>query len=226
MKRPEKDFVALFNALWYQRFPVEIGHPDVGRRAVWTTHIASIIKQIGDMKGYFTCFETGGRTDAVIQTTELIPGMRAGRRKTQPRKNWARIEWEWRQPRFREAVNEIAKLSAAIETSADADGSGGSEIPIFIGYSDIAHHDENMEAIVEQWDADVQLLAFIVRFRIEGGARHFLSLRTYKVSQGKATLVRQQPALPWDVPNSRWKLVADAANLATEAAAELAVGDR
>lgn len=123
MKKRERDFVALFNALWYRDFPIIPGHEELSRRAVWTTHIASTVKQSADLMGLFTCFESGGRTDAVIQNASRV--------------SWARIEWEWLQPK-NEKVNEIQKLADAV---TDAD------VSIFIGYSRFDHHSDNLEKI-------------------------------------------------------------------------------
>jgi hypothetical protein len=57
----------LFNAVWYRGFPIASGHESLGKKAVWTMHIGSVVKQYADFMGFFTCFETGGRTDAVIR---------------------------------------------------------------------------------------------------------------------------------------------------------------
>lgn len=186
MKRRERDLVTLFNALWYRDFPVTPDHEELGRRAVWTTHIASIIKQCADLMGFFTCFESGGRTDAVIQT--------AGRRA------WAKIEWEWAQPR-QEKVNEIEKLANAAE---DAD------LLVFVGYSRVEHHSENLDRISKQWEnISTPLIVFLVQFQWYEGRRHFTYLRTYYFRSGKYKLLRKQPALPWRVQDTRWQFTAD-----------------
>jgi hypothetical protein len=129
MKRRERDFVAFFNALWYRDFPVTFGHEELGRRAIWTTHIASTVKQCADLMGFFTCFESGNRTDAVIQTAE--------------RETWAKIEWEWHQPHDKVKVNEIQKLAEAANEA---------ELLVFIGYSRDDHHSMNMDRIGRDWE--------------------------------------------------------------------------
>lgn len=185
MKRRERDLIALFNSLWYRDFPVTPKHEELGRRAVWTTHIASIVKQCADLMGFFTCFESGGRTDAVIQTAD--------------RKTWAKVEWEWAQPRL-EQVNEIQKL---------ADAANDAELLVFIGYSREEHHLENLERIAFQWkDVATPLLVFLVQFQFHKGRRHFTYLRTYYVRNGKWRLLRKQPALPWNVAGTRWQFIA------------------
>jgi hypothetical protein len=181
MKRRELDFVSLFNALWYRDFPVIPGHEDIGKRAVWTTHIASIVKQSADFLGLFTCYETGGRTDAVIQDSS--------------RDSWAKIEWEWSQPRF-EKVNEIEKLALAQDTA---------EAFIFIGYSDTRYHNENLEKIEKAWaNIHKPLIVFLVTFSYHGRLREFDLLQTHYLKNGKRELLRRQYAVPWMVKGSKW----------------------
>ena len=185
MKRREKDFVVLYNALWYQDFPVTPDHPDFGRRAVWTTHIASTVKQCADLMGLFTCFESGGRTDAVIQTADRRP--------------WAKIEWEWDQPASPK-VNEFGKLA-----NDDAD------VSIYIGYSrlqdgDKTTHEANLRAIDTAWkNVERPLLVFLTTFEKRGQHRDFLRLETHIFSGGEHNKLRQQEAYPWEVGGTKWQ---------------------
>lgn len=198
MKRKERDFVTLFNTLWYRDFPVTPRLEENGTRAVWTTHIASVVKQCADLMGLFTCFESGGRTDAVIQTAQ--------------RKNWAKIEWEWSQPRS-DKVNEFDKLANAANEA---------ELMAYVGYSREEHHDENLEKIASIWDGvSAPLIIFLVTFTYSQGRRHFAHLKTYYFNNSTYKLLRKQPALPWFVNGSRWQLMAEGAQTeATEAAIE------
>lgn len=181
MKRRERDFIALFNALWYQDFPVIPGHEDLGRRAVWTTHIASTVKKCSDLMGLFTCFESGGRTDAVVQNAN--------------REAWAKVEWEWLQPRH-EKVNEIQKLAEASE-QADAF--------IFIGYSRAEHHAENLAKIKETWgNLDKPLITILVTFSYKGSRRQFDLVQSHYIKNGRHRQTRKQPALPWQVEGTKW----------------------
>ena len=189
MKRQERDFVALFNAFWYRDFPITKQRIEISRRALWTTHIASTVKQCADHLGFFTCFETGGKTDAVIEYSDA--------------RKWAKIEWEWLQP-IHEKVNEIDKLAtAALEDEADAF--------IFIGYSNTTDHDENIDAIHKQWkDIDKPLLAFLVTFSRQNGKRHFELLQTHFFQGNSHRMLRKQKALPWEVDGTKWHAQANA----------------
>lgn len=184
MNRRDRDFVALYNALWYRDFPVTPNRQDINRRALWTTHIASTVKQSADLLGLFTCFETGGKTDAVVEDANG--------------KKWAKIEWEWLQPHAN-GVNEIDKLASAVDES---------ETFIFIGYSrtdEPGHSDLNIAKILEIWgEKEKPLIAFLVTFSREHGKRQFKTLQTHLVQRGKHRQLREQPALPWEVPGAKW----------------------
>lgn len=75
--------------------------------------------------GLFSCFESGGRTDAEINFAN---------------KNlWAKLEWdELKEQR----VKELVKLGRA---------SGESDVPVFIGYNQAGNHQANAEQIRSAW---------------------------------------------------------------------------
>lgn len=184
MKRLERDVVALFNALWYRDFPLSEGHRQVGSRAEWTTHIGICIRSISDLMGYFTHFEGGIRTDAVIKDNrgECI----------------ANVEWEWKQP-FQESVNEIEKLYSCRDDA---------QVSIFIGYSRDNMHEQNMDRIAKLWPCSKKtLVVFLITYEYQGGRRIFDTLDTYLFKGGKYRRNRSQPALPWHVPGTRWETI-------------------
>jgi hypothetical protein len=183
MTRFAKDFCTLFNVLWYRDFPLEYGVKELGRRAEWTTHIAICVRSAADLLGYFTHFEAGTRTDAVIKDAAGRP--------------LANVEWEWTQPRAK-GFNELEKLHS---------GRDRVEFSALITYSRDEHHDENLKLLKKQWGNSEQLLlAFFIRFGYRKG-RRFGDLETYTVQRGKVTRVRSQPALPWARTGTRWEMV-------------------
>lgn len=183
MKRRTRDFVALFNAFWYRDFPITPGRIDISRRALWTTHIAATVKLVAEHLGLYTCFETGGKTDAVIQDSSAS--------------SWAKVEWEWTPARF-EAVNEIAKLGESVDAA---------DTFFFIGYSrtDNGTHQQNLDAIGRQWnEIEKPLVVFLVTYSYAKERRHFQELQTHLFAGGKHMKVRSQEALPWQVPGTKW----------------------
>jgi hypothetical protein len=79
--RRERDFISLFNALWYRDFPFVSGREPEAVRAMYTAHINSIVKSCADLMGFFTLFEQGTRTDIIIQKAN--------------KQLWAKVELEW-----------------------------------------------------------------------------------------------------------------------------------
>lgn len=186
MNRRDRDFVVLYNAIWYRDFPVTPNRLDINRRALWTTHIAATVKQSADLLGLFTCFETGGKTDAVIEDA-------AGRK-------WAKVEWEWIQPHA-DGVNEIDKLAASIDQA---------DTFIFIGYSrwdERSHSELNIAKIIKTWGKiEKPLIAFLVTFSRESGRRKFKTLETHLIQGGKHKRLREQPAFPWEASGTKWQV--------------------
>jgi hypothetical protein len=180
MKRIVRDFVTLFNVLWYRDFPLAVDWKERGRSAEWTTHIAVCVRSAADLLGYFTHFEAGTRTDAVIKDAN-------GR-------IVANVEWEWKQP-YEDGFNELEKLQHARN---DGDFSA------LVTYSRDEHHTSNMKCISDAWkNCDEPLLLFLVRYSWVVG-REFDKLETYLVRKGRCKKLRAQPALPWNAEGTRW----------------------
>lgn len=182
MKRVTKDFITLFNSFWYRDFPLAQNHKDTGSRAEWTTHIGICVRASADLLGFFTHFEQGNRTDAVIRNNlgEDI----------------AHIEWEWKEP-IKPGVNEIEKLKAAREDC---------QFSVFISYSRLDNHKKNISLIKKQWGKrNYPLVIILVTFEFKSGARRFHDLETYHYQGGRWIKPRYQPALPWKIKGSRWE---------------------
>lgn len=140
--------------------------------------------------GLFTCFESGGRTDSVIQHAS--------------RTAWAKVEREWQQPK-QETVNEIQKL---------ADASEQADVSIFIGYSKSEHHAENLAKILETWKGvNKPLIAILVTHSFHGRRRHFDYLQSHYIKNTRHVKVRRQPALPWHVKGTKWAALSTSASI-------------
>jgi len=182
MKRIERDFIALFNVLWYRDFPLAESHKTKGGRAEWTTHIGVCIRSCADLLGYFTYFEQGVRTDAIIRDNN--------------ENDIAHIEWEWKQP-FNEKVNEIRKLHGERTKSI---------FSVFITYSNSENIEKNINEIKKQWGRSPEpLLIFLVTYSTSKRKRYFAELITFVCQRGTLKKLRSQPALPWQMIGSRWE---------------------
>ena len=187
MKRIERDFIALFNCLWYRDFPISGASVERDTsRADWTIHIGLVVRQCATLLGARALFEKGNRTDAIMR----FPDGEA----------LAHVEWEWK--RAHTEINEIEKLAR----------SDSSVFCAFVGYS----REEDVQAAIDKtlghWqDVSKPLIFFLITYEVEKGKRRFKDLRTYVFARNKVKKVRSQAALPWEVNRSKLKTVADEA---------------
>ncbi|WP_422422174.1 hypothetical protein [Pseudomonas sp. GZD-222] len=174
MKRVERDFITLFNCLWYRDFPVSEAHA-VARRADWTIHLGLVVRQCATLLGARALFEQGGRTDAVIRYSDTD--------------TLSFVEWEWK--RAHTDINEFSKLLQKTD---------GAVFQTFIGYSRVADLKMTTDQICEHWQtASKPLIAFLITYEMVGKNRRFMELQTYMFAKGRYKKIRSQPALPWEV---------------------------
>lgn len=184
MKRIERDFITLFNCLWYRDFPVTERN-DLAGRADWTIHLGLVIRQCATLLGARALFEQGGRTDAVLRFPEG--------------EILSFVEWEWR--RAHTDINEIDKLLERADQAL---------FLTFIGYSSLNDLQAAIDRTHALWlNSSKPLIFFLITFEPNGRNRHFLELRTYLFSKGKYKKVRSQPALPWMVNRTNFNNASD-----------------
>lgn len=188
MRRIERDFICLFNCLWYQDFPVTESDPAINR-ANWTIHIGLVVRQCAKLLGGRAFFEQGNRTDAVIRyPDELQPVL-------------TNIEWEWT-PAHKPRVNELEKLK---EKSSEPFFS------TFVSYSRKEHLVDVLHKANTIWNgAEKPLIFFIIIYRMEGRNRVFEDLQTHFFARNSAKKIRSQPALPWLVKRTKYNNMVDA----------------
>lgn len=179
MKQIERDFVTLFNYLWYKDFPVT-ETDGLANRANWTIHMGLVIRQCANLLGARALFESGGRTDAVLQYTsnDILTF----------------VEWEWK--RAHTDINEIEKLRGK---------AGQAAFQTFIGYSRVEDVPLALERTLSTWaDAESPLIYFLVTYDVVKGSRHFKELVTYEFTKNRYKRIRSQPALPWRVNRKKF----------------------
>lgn len=185
MKRIERDFITLFNCLWYQDFPVVETDEGVNR-ANWTIHLGLVVRQCAKLLGARAYFEQGGRTDAILRFPEG--------------QGLSNVEWEWTES-HKEKVNEVHKLLEKSDSAA---------FSTFISYSKLNNLPDALNRANEIWsEAKKPLVFFVITYELNGRNRRFLDLQTYFFSKGKYKKVRSQPALPWEVNRSKFNSVSD-----------------
>lgn len=188
MKQVERDFITLFNCLWYRDFPVNEQN-DLAGRADWTIHLGLVVRQCATLLGARALFEQGGRTDAVIRYSNGD--------------TLSYVEWEWK--RAHTDINEIDKLIKRCESTV---------FQTFIGYTEESELQTTLNKINDLWaDAQKPLIFFAVTFERNGKSRRFLELTTYFFAKGKRRKIRTQPALPWEINHRQENSVSDQSQL-------------
>ncbi|MFC3943245.1 hypothetical protein CCU68_25080 [Pseudomonas gingeri NCPPB 3146 = LMG 5327] len=175
------DFATLFAYSWYRDFPMDGYSRDMGSTSDWNIHTGYTVRRVADLMGYFAHFESSNRTDAVIRDTLRAAVVFA--------------EWEWLSP-CENRINEPKKLSDAAMT----------ENPRFcflFSYAPTGTIERQLDYISGHWQADVPLLISLVEF--EGTSKRFFKgMSMHRLHDGTWQLLREQRALAWDVPGTRW----------------------
>jgi len=194
------DFATIFAHMWYRDFPLQRSLREKAQRADWTTHIGISVRSTADLMGLFTHFESGGRTDAVLRDKKS--------------KAVAALEWEWASLHRGDAIiNEFEKL----KTRCAEEAFQGLRFAGLIGYgrgTSVRGRDDYtkrtarvLEDYTQRWAGALPpLLLVVVHFEWNGKdkGRQFTKMTIDKIAGGSRTPLREQPAYPWDVIESRW----------------------
>ncbi len=184
-----EDFATIFQYLWYQDFPIS-REGAIGARAVdWTKHIDKIISNIAGFIGFVTRFEAGGRTDAVLRSTNG---------------NEVAIEWEWGK-NWDTEINKLKEHKKMWPKSKQA-----LKYAVFITYTEEVKN--SCEKIANKWKyARWPLLLIIITSNkvsktVYSSGRGFLDIQMYRFDKEHESgeLLRKAPALPWNVEGTRW----------------------
>ncbi len=182
--KPE-DFAVLFQYFWHRDFPIDQEIAVGALRIDWTIHVGIIARSIADLMGLVARFERGGRKDAVLRS---IDGDEIA------------IEWEW------EGIegNELEKLKAHVAWPK------GKELKyaVLITYSYTNNIESDYERVKEYWEnAKWPLLLILIdseQSKKFTAGRDFKNIGFYLLHKGKGVLLRNIPAVPWDIESSRW----------------------
>jgi hypothetical protein len=184
-----EDFATLFQYFWHRDFPIDEISTGA-KRTDWTIHIGIIIRNIADIMGLVTRFESGGRKDAVLRSADG---------------DEVAIEWEWG------GVwgNELDKLRYHKVWSKDKKKES-LEYAVLITYTHTPNIEKVYKHVTEKWkEARYPLLLILVdleeskRFSSGKELKH-IQMSSFD-SNGRREL-RIAPAFPWNVESSRWHL--------------------
>jgi hypothetical protein len=185
--KPE-DFAALFQYFWHRDFPMHQEKATGAKRIDWTIHIGVIVRNIADLMGLVTRFERGGRKDALLRSSDG---------------DELAIEWEWQGVH----KSELSKLKS------HKGWPEGKQIKyaVLITYANVDNFEDDFESVKKYWaDAEWPLLLILIcskKSRLFSSGRDFDVIRFYLIDSSKQIMLRESPAVPWNVGGSRWQLL-------------------
>ncbi len=189
-----EDFATLFQYFWYRDFPID-QKATGARRSDWTIHTGIVVRNVADLMGFVTRFESGKRKDAVLRSTEG---------------DEIAIEWEWSGV-LGEKANELEKLKCHRVWSADESKERLLKYAVLITYTHTYNIDRVYERVKAEWkEAPCPLLLILIDVeksnKFFAGAE-FENIQMSIFSEGEKVErkeLRFAPALPWEVAGTRW----------------------
>jgi hypothetical protein len=186
-----EDFATLFQYCWYNNFPIDKIIATGAKRADWTIHIGLVVRRVGDLLGFVTRFEHGGRTDAILRSTdgdEIV------------------LEWEW-EDTDRE---EIKKLEKHKVWNSHQTPNRTLKYAVIIIYNDNSaeNKDEMCKNISNEWNKVSYPLLLILIDGVKSkelySKRKFTTINMWKIFKGEVNELRSEKAVPWEIDKTRW----------------------
>ena len=190
-----EDFATLFQYFWHRDFPIGGGPRAVGaRRSDWTIHTGLVVRNIADLMGLWTRFESGRRTDAVLRSGEG---------------DEIAIEWEWQGVL---GQNELEKLKDYRVWKRDEKSQQLLKYGVLISYTDLPDMPKVYNHVENRWKGAQWPLLLILTDVEENKKYRFgrefinLNMSLFDSRRGRKDL-RAAPAFPWNVGGSRWRVL-------------------
>jgi len=183
-----EDFATLFQYFWHRDFPMDQKGKGA-RPSDWTIHISAAVRNIADLVGLYTRFETGKRKDAVIRTAEH---------------DIIALEWEW------DGVwgDELEKLKKHEPWAKNNLKKELLKYCVFITYTHTPNIGKVNEHVLKEWEgAPWPLLLILIDFEETkefASHREFKNIRLSVFHKGERKDIRSAPAFPWKVYGTRW----------------------
>ena len=184
-----EDFATLFQYFWHRDFPMDqraIG----ARRIDWTIHIGVVVRNIADLMGLYTRFESRGRKDAVLRSDEG---------------DEIAIEWEW------SGVwgNELEKLKYHKVWSKDKPSDRLLKYAVLVTYTHTQNIEKVYDHVLKEWQG-AQWPILLILIDLEESKKFVMGKEFKNVNMsifhlGKRRTLRIVPAFPWEVGSTRWR---------------------
>ena len=183
-----EDFATLFQYFWSRDFPISETAPGA-RRTDWTIHIGVVVRNIADLMGMVTRFESRGRKDAVLRSGDG---------------DEIAVEWEWG------GVwgNELDKLKHHKVWSKDKTIERPLKYAVLITYTHTPNIAKVYDHVMQRWqDAKWPLLLILIdveKSKEFSTSKEFKSIQMSLFGPSSRKELRTAPAFPWRVEGSRW----------------------
>ena len=180
-----EDFATLFQYCWYRDFPIDQISTGA-RRTDWTIHIGVVVRNVADLMGLVTRFESGGRKDAMLRSRDG---------------DEFAIEWEWG------GVwgNELEKLKSPRKIWRKEP-----RCAVFITYTHTPNIDKVYAHVAKNWEgAKWPLLLILIDVQKVPRSKFLLGreMKNIQISvfdKNRRRELRSAPAFPWEVSGTRW----------------------
>ena len=156
----------------------------------WTIHIGIVVRNVADLIGLVTRFESGGRKDAVLRSTDG---------------DEIAIEWEWSSVLGK--ANELEKLK---KHKVRPKGKERLKYAVLITYTHTYNIDKVYERVLSEWkEAPWPLLLILIdvidvpKRKITSG-KDFQNIRMCVFDKNEHRKLRIAPAFLWKVSGTRW----------------------
>jgi len=185
-----EDFATLFQYFWHRDFPIDETATGA-KRADWTIHIGVIVRNIADLMGMVTRFESRGRKDAVLRSVDG---------------DEIAVEWEWG------GVwgNELDKLKHHNVWSKDKAHERPLRYAVFITYTHTPNIAKVYDHVTQSWeDGKWPLLLILIdveKCKRFSTGKEFKDVRMSIFHPSGRKELRTAPAFPWKIEGSRWYL--------------------
>ena len=184
-----EDFATLFQYFWYRDFPIDQISTGA-KRTDWTIHIGIVVRNVADLIGLVTRFESGGKIDAVLRSTDG---------------DEIAIEWEW------EGIwgNELEKLKHPKRIfRKDKSGERLLKYAVLITYTHTPSIEKVYNHATEKWrEAQWPLLLILIDLEESKefySGKDFKNIQMCVFDKNRHRELRTAPAFPWRVSSTRW----------------------
>lgn len=191
-----EDFATLFQYFWYRDFPLDQAARGA-RRSDWTIHIGIVVRNVADLMGLVTRFESGKRKDAVLRSAEG---------------DEIAIEWEWSDVLnwINASRNEVKKLR---DHKVRPKGKERLKYAVLITYTHTPNIQKVYELVKAKWEEEGEaqwplLLILVDVIKVPkkqfSSGRKFNNIQMSVFDKGKdRDPLRLAPAFPWEVLGTR-----------------------